>query len=289
MTGHPEHPEKSLRLMTDSDLGTAETIINAAFHSTVDRVDELNLYRAVQPDGWFMIELEGKPAGTIGVTMYDRYAHIGLMAIHPDAQHRGLATNAMNHVLGMLENRGLPVVVLDASPKGRPLYTKLGFSGFDETLVYGLPENRGVVKLPESVQQISAADLDAICRMDAPVFGAGRAKVLRCLLDKFPGRGFLVRNADGAVSGFCFAQGNRIGPLVAGDGHQAEILLQAALSLGFGNQASIAVPAENKTAVNLLESYGFQHLRTNLHMVKGQSLPPGKREMVFAQASLAIG
>lgn len=289
MTGRMNQPEKSIRLMTDADLATAESIMNKAFQSTVGRLDELNLYRAIQPDGWFMIELEGEPAGTIGVTLYDRYAHIGLMAIHPHAQHKGLATYAMNHVLGLLENRGLHVVVLDASPKGQPLYAKLGFGGFEETLVYGLPENRGITKPPENVYRITPEDLEEICRMDAPAFGADRKKVLHCLLDIFPERGFLVRNLDGAISGFCIAQGNRIGPLVAVDGHQAEILLRAALSLEYGSQASIAIPAENKTAIEMLERYGFKHLRTNLHMVKGQNQPPGQRDKVFAQASLAIG
>jgi ribosomal protein S18 acetylase RimI-like enzyme len=289
MTGSISLPEKSIRLMTDADLGTAESIMNTAFHSTVNRLEELHLYRAIQPDGWFMIERDGKPAGTIGVTMYERYAYIGMMAIHPDSQHRGLATFAMNHVMAMAGESGVKSIVLDASAKGQPLYTKLGFTGFDETLVYGLPENRGAIKQPEAVRQITAADLDEICRMDAPVFGADRMKVLHCLLDIFPGRGFLIRNPDGAVGGYCFAQGNRIGPMVAVDDQQAEILLRAALSLEYGGLASIAVPGENKMAVNLLEQFGFKHLRTNLHMVKGQSLPPGRRDKVFAQASLAIG
>lgn len=279
----------SIRLMQDKDLNIAESIINAAFHSTAGRVDELSLYREIQPDGWFMIDLDGCPAGTIGATFYDRYAHIGLMAIHPDKQNCGLATFAMNHILQMTENRGINTVVLDASAKGQPLYAKLGFTGFDETLVYPFPSGSGNVPLPDGVQRITPGDIDAISRMDVPVFGANRERVFYCLLEKFPQRGFMVKDSGGNIAGYCFVQANRIGPLVAIESHSADLLLQAALELSYDEPASIAVPAENINAVNLLEQRGLTRVRTNLHMVKGAPLSPGDRQRVFAQASLAIG
>lgn len=279
----------SIRLMADADLGVAESIINAAFDSTVGRIGELNLYRDIQPDGWFMIDLDGRPAGTIGATFYDRFAHIGLMAILPDAQHRGLATFAMNHVLRMAEERGINTVVLDASDKGQPLYAKLGFTGFNETLVYPFPSSSGTVTLPDGVQIITPDDLGEICRMDRPIFGANRERVLFALLQQFPGRGYLVKDEDGSIAGYCFAQANRISPCAAADSRTADLLLQAAFMLAYDEPASLAVPAENKAAVNLLEQRGLTRVRTNLHMVKGAPLPPGDRQQVFAQASLAIG
>jgi GNAT superfamily N-acetyltransferase len=284
-----EETEISIRLMLDTDLETASSIINSAFHSTVNRLAELDLYRAIQPDGWFIITLADEPVGTIGVTIYDHYAHIGLMAIHPEAQHRGIATFAMQYVLAFLEDHDTRVVVLDASPKGKPLYEKLGFTGFHDTLVYQFPPDRREFKEPAGIQRIGLQDLDNLCRMDEPVFGADREIVLRCLMKRYPDRGFTVKDTGGNITGYCFAQGNRIGSFVAEDYQQAELLLQAALSLSFEEQASIAIPAENSSAIDLMERYHFQHIRTNLHMVRGLPQPPGERKKVFAQASLAIG
>jgi GNAT superfamily N-acetyltransferase len=284
-----EKKDISIRSMLGTDLETASSIINSAFHSTVDRLAELDLYRAIQPDGWFIITLAGEPVGTIGVTIYDHYAHIGLMAIHPAAQHRGIATFAMQSVLAFLESHGTPVVVLDASPKGQPLYEKLGFLGFQDTLVYQFPPDRGEFKEPAGIQRITLQDLENLCRMDNSVFGADREKVIRCLMERYPDRGFALKNTGGSITGYCFAQGNRIGPFVAVDGQQAELLLQAALSLSFDEHASIAVPAENLSAIDLLERYHFQHIRTNRHMVRGLPQPPGDRKKIFAQTSLAIG
>lgn len=289
MTGIITCPDISIRQMQDTDQETAESIINTAFHSTIGRVEELNLYQAIQPDGWFMIYLDGRPAGTIGATFYNRYAHIGLMAIHPDLQHRGLATFAMNHVLRMAEELGINTVVLDASAKGQPLYARLGFTGFDETLVYPFPSGSGHTSLPDGVQRITPGDLESICRMDTLVFGADRERVLRRLLERCPQRGFKVKDNDGTITGYCFAQANRIGPFVAADSHRAELLLNAALSLPYDEPASLAVPAENKAAIGLLERCRLTHVRTNLHMVKGAPQPPGDRQQVYAQASLAIG
>jgi ribosomal protein S18 acetylase RimI-like enzyme len=279
----------SIRSMLDTDLESASSIINLAFHSTVNRLTELDLYREIQPDGWFIITLAGKPVGTIGVTIYDHYAHIGLIAIHPEAQHRGIATFVMQYVLAFLESHGTCVVVLDASPKGQSLYEKLGFTGFQDTLVYQFPPDRREIMKPAGIQQIALQDLDNLCRMDTPVFGANREKVLRCLMERYPDRGFALKDAGGNITGYCFAQRNRIGPFVAADNQQAEVLLQAALSLSFEEQASIAVPSENLSAIDLLERYHFQHIRTNLHMVRGLPQSPGERQKVFAQASLAIG
>jgi len=279
----------SIRSMLDTDTDTASSIINSAFHSTVDRLAELDLYRAIQPDGWFILTLAGEPVGTIGVTIYDHYAHIGLMAIHPKAQHRGIATFAMQSVLAFLESHGTQVVVLDASPKGQPLYEKLGFLSFQDTLVYQFPPDRREFKEPAGIHRIALRDLDNLSRSDNPVFRADREKVFRCLMERYPDRGFALKNTDGNITAYCFAQGNRIGPFVAADNQQADLLLQAALSLSFEEQASIAVPAENPFAIDLLERYHFQHIRTNRHMVRGLPQPPGDRKKIFAQASLAIG
>ncbi len=69
----------------------------------------------------------------------------------------------------------------------------------------------------------------------------------------------------------------------------AEALLQSALGLPFEGPLSVHVPAGNRSALELLQRYGFEQVRANLHMGKGNREPPGQRRKIYAQTSLAVG
>ncbi len=79
----------SIRHLEDTDLAAADTILKLAFRSSVSRLDDLRFYRQIQPDGWFVASQEGRLFGTVGATNYGTFAHVGLMAVHPDAQRQG--------------------------------------------------------------------------------------------------------------------------------------------------------------------------------------------------------
>lgn len=128
-----------------------------------------------------------------------------------------------------------------------------------------------------------------MARWDSTFFGTNRHKVLQALLAFFPGRGLILRDGTGQIAGYLFAQRNRIGPWVMRPSRNAESLLQAALALPYEGTVSLAVPAVNQEAIELLQRYGFIQLRSNRHMGRGQSESPGLRTQIFAQASLAIG
>jgi ribosomal protein S18 acetylase RimI-like enzyme len=278
----------SIRPLVDSDLERADDILKLAFQGSVSRLSELQLYRRIQPDGWFIATREDIPVGMVGATNYGAFAHVGFMAVHPQAQRQGVGLALMQFLLGRLEQQ-VPLVMLDSSATGRPLYDKLGFTAYDETLMFQLQHVVASPHRPAHVRSISARDLDELAEEDARVFGANRRKVLQTLLEFFPGGAFLQRDADGKIMGYLFTQPNRIGPWVMLQPGQAEGLLQAALTLMHDETVSVTVPAGNQEAKELLHDYGFDHLRTNRHMGRGVGGPPGQRQKVFSQTSLAIG
>ncbi len=179
--------------------------------------------------------------------------------------------------------------MLDASEAGRPLYDKLGFVAYDETYVFQRHSSATGQARPPHVQAISVRDLDELVRGDAPVFGANRRKAFQALLDIFPERAFLLRDERGRLEGFLFAQKNRIGPWVMLQPRHAEVLLQSALALSYEESVSVVVPAVNREALKLLQHYEFERVRTNRHMGRGAGAPPGQREKIYAQTSLAVG
>jgi predicted N-acetyltransferase YhbS len=278
----------TIRDLEDTDLATADAILKAAFQGS-SRLQDLRLYRQIQPDGWFIASQLGDAIGMVGAINYGAFAHVGLMAVHPDVQRQGVGLTLMQFLLARLEQQQVPLVVLDASEVGRPLYDRLGFVAYDETFVFQLQSKPARLAQMPHIQTISILDLDELVQWDTDVFGANRRKVFQALLDVFPDRAFLQRDADEQLVGYLFAQKNRIGPWVMLQSCNAEELLLAALALPYEEPFSVTVPAVNREAIELLQCHGFERVRTNRHMGKGIVGPPGQRQKIYAQTSLAVG
>ncbi len=278
-----------IRPLEDADLEAADTILKLAFQGPVSRLDDIGLYRQIQPDGWFVASQGERLVGTVGATNYGTFAHIGLMAVHPEAQRQGIGLALMQFVLARLEEQRITQVWLDASKMGRPLYEKLGFVPYDETFIFQREVNSASLKSSSRIQAISVRELDELIQCDKDVFGADRRKLFQTLLDVFPGRAFVQRDTDGRLMGYAFAQKNRIGPWVMFQSCNAEDLLQALLALPYEKTVSLAVPSVNQESIELLQRYDFERVRTNRHMGRGIEGPLSQRQQIYAQTSLALG
>lgn len=279
----------SIRVLSDADLEVADAILNSAFQRGESRIEDLRLYRGMQPDGWFLASQHGASVGVVGTKIYPDFAYVGSMAVHQNAQREGVGLALMQHLLGWLGRRGVGLVLLDASEMGEPLYQRLGFVAHDRTYVF---RRRGVMHSQFSsrpVQVMSLREIDELVEWDASMFGTPRADVLRALLTAFPGRAFLVRGEGNEIAGYIFAQSNRIGPWVARRSDDAEVLLQIALSLPYEGAVSVVVPEVNRNALDLLGRYGFETVRTNRHMARGANASRRRRENIYGQTSLGMG
>ena len=279
----------SIRPLADADLKAADTILTSAFRSSASRLRDLELYRRMQPDGWFLASRHEQPIGMVGTTNYGVFAYVGLMAVRPDAQRQGVALALMRFLLTELDRQRIPLILLDASEAGHRLYNKLGFVAYDETLVFERHGHLAMPERPSQIELLSVRELDELVQWDKTVFGANRHKVFQVLLDVFPGRAFMLRDEQGKIMGYLFAQRGRIGPWVVLEPGNAEALLQAALTLPYEETVSVVVPGVNKKGIELLQRYGFGRVRTNRQMGRGAGEPPGQRRKIYAQTSLAVG
>jgi len=116
-----------------------------------------------------------------------------------------------------------------------------------------------------------------------------RRGIGQALLTDFPERGFAVYDASGDMTGYLFAQTQRLGPWAACSPQDAETLLQAALTLSYKGVPLVIAPGTNTAASDLFGRYGFCHVLTNRHMQRGFSTMPGRRAAVYGQTSFAIG
>jgi GNAT superfamily N-acetyltransferase len=278
----------TIRSLTEADFGIADTILQAAYGGA-SRKKRLQFYLRLQPDGWLIAAIDGELAGVAGAIDYGPVGHIGLVAVHPTQQRRGIARALMEWLLAWFDQRGCPVIRLDASAAGAHLYDQLGFVEDEKTVIFRQDDCTPRSAPSPRIWPLRPADIPGLTTFDAPLFGAERAAVFSGLLAEAPGRAFLARDADGQVSGYLFAQSQVLGPWAARTPAEAEALVAAALRLPFEGVPGAIVPSSNADAAQLLMRYGFSPQRSLSHMRRGGAGPIGRRAQLYGQTSLAIG
>ena len=143
--------------LTVAELGLADELLVAAYGGP-SRRKRLASYLALQPDGWVLAWLDGAPAGVGGVMHYGPVAYVGLVGVAPAYRRRGVARAIMAHLLGWLAERGGPVVLLDASASGAPLYEQLGFTDDEKTVVFVQDDCARRPPEPAQVHALAPAD-----------------------------------------------------------------------------------------------------------------------------------
>jgi len=272
-----------------SFLDIADGIVTSAFGFTDSRAGEIQRYFSLKPNRWFLATYRDQPAGVVGATNYGPFTYLGMMTVHQEFQRKGIGQAMLQHMLDWAEVQGIPFLRLDASEAGFPLYLQFGFEVRDQALMFQPADYSPSLNFPQQVRPLKSQDIQALADFDTPIFGANRAGLFRALLTDFPERGFAVYDASGDMTGYLFAQTQRLGPWAACSPQDAEPLLQAALTLSYKGVPLVIAPGTNTAASDLFGRYGFCHVLTNRHMQRGFSTMPGRRAAIYGQTSFAIG
>lgn len=278
-----------IRPLVPADLDAAGTLLTEAYGRPDEWRAELEYYLTLQPRGWFAAVIDGAIAGVGGTHDYGPFASVGLMATHPASQRRGIATAILDHIVSWLRGRGCPAAILDASAAGAPVYERYGFLDDGSTGLFRQEMRTETAAVPGRVMPMSPSDIHQVASFDAPVFGADRTAVLASMLGASPDRAFLTRDQSGDITGYLFAQTQRLGPWVAITPAAAADLLTAALALPFEGLPMVLVHSANPSAARLLEAHGFTVQRALRHMYLGPAAPFQDRARVYGQTSFAIG
>ena len=280
----------SIRTLSDTDLNTADAILQAAFQRPDSWLKELGIIRKLQPTGAFLAYRREAPTGVVFSLMYPDFTYIGPLGTHPNFQRLGIGFALMEHLLGWLDGQGVTRVALDASLMGQPIYESLGFVACDQVNIFQRQSDEPISQPPSGVHHLSLQNLDLVTATDKEAFGTDHGRLLKALLEAYPQRSFFLKDGQGKINGYLIAQEKNIGSWVSKTTADAELLLKAALSLPFSNGAiSVIVPSENTEAGALLSHFGFERVRVLRHMVRGSKTPAGQRANVYGQASPSLG
>ena len=246
-------------------------------------------FATVDPEGFFIGEIDGEPAATISCVNYDaRFSFLGFYIVRPDLRGRGYGLRIWNAAIAHAQAR---VIGLDGVVAQQANYKKSGFRLAYANVRYGGTVAAPPAPVPAGVVALSEIPFAAVEADDATVFPAPRPAFLRAWIDTpvHVGRA-LVRDGKLAAWGVIRPSrtGRKIGPLVADDRAAAEAVLAALLKGAGDGEVFLDVPSVNRDAVTLAQALGLAPVFETARMYTG-AIAPLRLERVFGVTTFELG
>jgi GNAT superfamily N-acetyltransferase len=285
------------RTATLADIASVVPLLDAAYGPNPTFEPRFTSYLSLEPGGWVVVEGASGLMGVGGFVSFGRCAYVGLMAVSPDAQRRGIGAAIFEELLARCEVLGRTLLLLDASNAGAPLYERYSFRDHGTALAYTF-DPRALASAPDDEGAIQVHAIDPadgplaadVAAFDARCYGADRSLlVLRCLRD-LPGRAFVARAASGELVGYAIGQARSFGPCMARSRDVAHALARRTLRLPYNDPVTWLVAGQNPDALALVRALGGTLGRTWRHMRRGNDAElTSDWSSLFAKVSLAVG
>jgi ribosomal protein S18 acetylase RimI-like enzyme len=280
-----------LRVMSRSDLPFADALREVVGWNQTRR--DWETFLALSPDGCFVAEWHGQPAGTaITVRFGDKLAWIGMLLVHPDYRRQGIGKALLTWCLGNLHEHGVPCIKLDATPQGKRLYDHLGFVTQWSITRWKTPclSDPGAVTSLE-IRHIEEDDWAAVAASDEQTFGVNRAPLLGKLCHT--ASCLLLHQSHGVITGYGMlrdgVRAKYLGPVAAQSPAAGIGLVKGLLSSARDQPVYWDIPDANLAAVTLAGQLGFTPQRSLIRMTHGAESNPGRPDHYFAIADPAVG
>lgn len=267
--------------MSDEDLVFANEVRDiAGWNQTLT---DWRRFMSLEPQGCFIAEWNGEPAGTATTTCYGKdLAWIGMVLVHPNFRRRGLGKALLEHCISYLrDDREIRCVKLDATPEGQPLYEKLGFKA-EWSLKRWVGKGGGNTgNCPQD--QMNETSL----KLDREIFGADRSALLKSLEQE----GMACRALDDGSFGLMRPGMNAtyLGALSPADKASGSAIARELISCAPTNPVFWDLPDANENATSLAEELDFEAKRDLLRMYLGDNDNPGDPLRMFGISEPGLG
>jgi GNAT superfamily N-acetyltransferase len=258
--------EFTIRPMREGDLALA--IDWATAEGWNPGLGDAACFATVDPEGFLIGELDGKPAATISCVNYDdHFSFLGFYIVRPDLRGRGYGRKIWDAAIA---HAGARVIGLDGVLAQQENYKKSGFQLAYRNVRYG----GRVVAAEAQAQTIALVDVPiaAVAASDATVFPASRENFLRAWIATKRHVGHaLIRDGKLAAWGVIrpCRQGFKVGPLVADDLFSAATVFDTLIAtIGVGD-VFLDVPEPNSQAGFLATSRGLSPVFETARMYTG--------------------
>src|SRR5215212_3604187 len=219
-----QEPAINIRLLFESDIPAAMQLKEAAGWNQTE--EDWHRLLALEPNGCFAAVKDGRLVGTTTTTTYGNdLGWIGMVLVDPQQRRQGIATQLMNVAIDYLKDK-VPIVKLDATAEGKPLYERFGFQMESVLERWSGTSNARIAETPNVLDHDAIRDLLALDRV---AFDADRSRLLEKLIDDACVSPILLRATDGSLSGYALARrgtkADYVGPVVARSPQHVESLL----------------------------------------------------------------
>lgn len=282
----------SLRKLTPADLPFADSV--RALAGWNQTLDDWTRFLATEPEGCFLAEWNGVPAGTATTTIHGAdLAWIGMVLVHPDFRRRGIGRALLQHSISYLRARGIRCIKLDATPAGKLVYDGLGFrSEWTLQRWTGRPVPAASCANAPGLRFWQPRDLGPALALDRTAFGVPRDRLLAALASQ-SGLALALESEAGELEGFGFARAGSqalyLGPVAAVSAEAGLSLVEALMLRHLGQLVFWDIPDLNEPAVGLANRLGFTVQRPLIRMFLGENVVPGDPARQFALAGPEVG
>jgi hypothetical protein len=278
--------EMIVRVMTRGEVEVA--LDWAASEGWNPGLHDANSFHALDPNGFYLGLIHGKPVGCIASVAYDdQFGFVGLYIVKPEYRDKGLGIQLFRAGMKYLGKRN---VGLDAVLAQQSNYEKSGFKAVYRNIRFA-GVGGGDSSSPDVVD-LSVFPFEQVAAYDQSVFAAPRSRFLEHWLEPPMGAALGIRD-HGRLVGYGVVRscrnGCRIGPLFADTVAGADQLFQA-LRRHVPESASLFLdaPDANKEAVALAQKHGFTKVFETARMYTKNS-PPIALQKVFGVTTLELG
>lgn len=251
-------------------------------------LNDAECYYSIDPDGFFMGVLDGKPIARASALIYDdHFAFCGLYIVEPGYRGGGYGLKLTKARLEYVGDRNVGLDgVMDMAEK----YARLGYkkahisTRFRRTV--GSEKER-----PDEVIPLTQIPFDRVLEYDRRHHFAPREKFLNCWIsqDNAVALGFVDRDR---IYGYGVIrrcrEGFKIGPLFADQPDVARTLYDGLCNYALGESVILDVPEPNSAAMKIVNDYQMQPLFSCARMyMKGD--PGLPLDNIYGITSFEIG
>jgi len=225
----------------------------------------------LQPNGCFVAEWNGTPAGTATTCIFGPVAWIAMVLVEESLRGRGIGAALMHQVLDFLDQSGVATVRLDATSLGQPLYKRLGFVEQFRLARYEGTLAPMLLSPSARVEVVASCDREALAALDESATRTNRRKLLDRLFGEQMDSVRCVQQ-DNRLTGFLTsrpgAKATFLGPCIAST-EAGPLLLVDACHRHAGQRVFIDLPETNEAAIRLAETHGLTVQRYLTRMCRG--------------------
>ncbi|WP_207459038.1 GNAT family N-acetyltransferase [Azospirillum sp. SYSU D00513] len=277
----------SVRVATADEVGAI--VEWAASEGWNPGLSDAALFRAQDPEGFFVGVEDGVPVSAVSVVNYgDALSFLGLYIVREGWRGKGFGMATWR---AGLAHAGTRPVGLDGVVAQQDNYRRSGFALAHRNVRYA-----GTVAAPTAseapgIVAFGEVAFESVLAYDAACFPADRATFLHGWVSA-PSHHARALLRDGRLAGFgvirLCREGHKVGPLFADDRAGAEALFDALLAAAGGGLVFLDVPEPNGGAVSLAESRGLAPAFETARMYTGP-VRPVAADRVFGITTFELG